>query len=763
MPVRALQARIECGPEELQSLWRTHRVFNERLPTLIKILFQMNRGECGDSEEKRKLYQEIGRFVLSRDARDGWYLLNSVSIPNWKPGTARKMRITVPDADGNEVEVSGETWAVRAAAISAQGELLYNKRALLGDLPETLRQMVVRESVAIVRGHQELVKRWQKEHEDWLKRKALWEADPEHQKYLVLRPRFEAFEECVDGKAGKRRERWHRYLDWLRGNPDLAAWRCGPSGVVELSAEAKARIRKAKPRKARSIEAEEFWKANPELAALDRLHGYYERTFVRRRKTKKNPDGFDHRPTFTLPHAVRHPHWFVFNAPQTDPQGYKDLMLPGGNDRFGAIRLLLLTGGKDGDRHPQGWVQLRFAADPRLADFAAVMKKRPIRKGKSKGQETEGPAYVFLDRQLGLERPARISGVKLIFRNVRVARDGSLDRGAPYLVFTCNIDDVPLSDGAKAVKWADTGEKRKKIMVPGGLVTCAVDLGIRNLGFVTIAVRQEGASAPGLTVVRSRSIWVGEEEETGRHPGRWSRGPELDHLSDHKRELRRLRRLRGKPVRGEDSHLELQQHITHMAEDRFKKSARQIVNFALNVEVRIDKKTGKPYPAADVLIVENLANLLPDAARERGINSALIEFNRGHLVDRLKEAAKDCGLKLIEVSPVGTSQVCCRCGALGRRYSIRRDPATGIPDICFGFVEKLFACLECGYRADSDHNASVNLHRRLIMGDRAVENYYLGWQQKSPKERAAAMEAMEAKLRPLLRKMHGLDTDEVPF
>jgi hypothetical protein len=36
-----------------------------------------------------------------------------------------------------------------------------------------------------------------------------------------------------------------------------------------------------------------------------------------------------------------------------------------------------------------------------------------------------------------------------------------------------------------------------------------------------------------------------------------------------------------------------------------------------------------------------LATLLPDAERERGINKALVEFNRGHLVDR-KRLAKPC-------------------------------------------------------------------------------------------------------------------------
>ena len=187
-------------------------------------------------------------------------------------------------------------------------------------------------------------------------------------------------------------------------------------------------------------------------------------------------------------------------------------------------------------------------------------------------------------------------------------------------------------------------------------------------------------------------------------------------------------------MRDESSHVELQDHVTNMAADRFKKAARAIINFALNVEGKKDARTGEPYPRADVLLVENLATLLPDAERERGINAALIEFNRGHLVDRLAEVAKDCGLKLVKVSPVGTSQVCCQCGALGRRYSIARNEESSCADIHFGFVEPLFACPCCGYRANSDHNASVNLHRRFLLGEVATADSGNGSRVRSRSE-----------------------------
>jgi IS605 OrfB family transposase len=722
---------------------------------------KMRRGESGTTTEENDLYKKMARFILACSAQDAPYLLNSVSIKGWKPATAIKRSVKFESKDGNAIAITGADWADEAAALSKQGTLLYDKQSLMGDLPGTLEQMLARETVAIISGHDELTRIWEKDHDEWLKRKSEWES--KNQQYLALRPRFDAFEIEAGGAATKRRERWHKYLDWLGSNPDLAGWRGGDPLVHPLSPQALKRIEKAKPSKRASLEAKEFWNANPELKELDKMHGYYEREFVRRRKTKRNPDGFDHRPTFTLPHALKHPRWLVFNAPQTSPQGYRQLLLPETHTAMGQIQLRLLTAEPSNGIYPNDWVPIRFKADPRLSDFKPCKVQKAATKGMIKGELQERNAYIFTDRQLRAERKAQISGAKLIFR---FTPDGAVK--ASYLVFTCNIDDEPWTLKAKDLKWTESGElgrkgnKRKKIVVPNGLVACAVDLGVRNLGFGTIAAFSGGAPS----ILRSRNIWIAEEEQKGRHPGRWSAGPDLAHIARHKREIRALRQLRGKPVRGENSHIELQDHITHLAEDRFKKGARAIIDFALNTANEKSSKTHDPYPRADVLVLENLASLIPDAEKERGINRALVNFNRGHMVERLKQMAKDYGLRVHEVSPVGTSQVCSKCGQLGRRYSLRHLAEENCLDIAFGWVEKLFAC-SCGYRANSDHNASVNLQRRFSMGEAAVQSFR-AYQDKSDRAKAEAIQAIESELRPALRKLHKIgpperDSDWEPF
>jgi IS605 OrfB family transposase len=243
------------------------------------------------------------------------------------------------------------------------------------------------------------------------------------------------------------------------------------------------------------------------------------------------------------------------------------------------------------------------------------------------------------------------------------------------------------------------------------------------------------------------------------------RRPDLGHIGRHKRRIRELRQKRGRPVKGEESHIELQDHITYMGEDRFKKAARGVINFAWNVDGARDKATGELLPRADVIILEKLEGLIPDAEKERGINRSLAAWNRGQLVNRLKEMAIDAGYKgrVFEIDPKGTSQVCSRCGRLGRRYSISRDNDAQQPDIKFGWVEKLFACL-CGYRANSDHNASVNLHRKFLMGDDAMRAFF-SWRNQSDAKRQREIAELEEALRDPLRTLHGVRADilETPF
>ena len=738
----------------------------------------MRRGEIDDSVERQQLARAFVVGVLQQDAKNAYDRILKATNSSPKNATARnalkksveKMELAIEKArernDHLEIQRLEDERNIALRYELAFDEFVKGWRPLeqlrnsLQDLPKLIEAKLYQEAVAIMSGHVALVEKWKNEHEEWLSAKRKWESQAENILYLNLRPRFEAFEVSAGGKITKRRGRWHLYLDWLRANPELAGWRGGESTVNPLSEKALQRINKARPLKKRAVEAEEFWKANPELQALDKLHGFYEREFVRRRKAKRNSDGFDHRPTFTLPNAITHPRWLVFSKPETNPPGYRNLQLPSEANRQGRLELHLVTGDKPNADHkyPSEWVPIAFRADPRLARFRQTQVTKTVNRGKAKGESKLSNAFEFFDRHInGWRQGAEISGVKLMFRRIRLNEDGTFKSGVPYLVFTSSVDDLPLTPRAKKIEWTETGQTtksgkvRKRKKLPEGLVVCAVDLGLRHVGFATLCVYENGVPR----VLRSRSIWLSPEKG----------GPDLAHIGRHKRKIRRLRQLRGKPVKGENSHVELQDHITHMSEDRFKKAARAIINFAWNADQAYSKKDGEVYPRADVIILEKLEGFIPDAEKERGINRSLAAWNRGQLVTRLKEVAVDAGYKgrVFEVMPHGTSQVCSRCGALGRRYSIRRHEETRQLDVQFGWVEKLFACPKCGYRANADHNASLNLHRKFL--DDNVFNNYFEWTRKPSAEKQQIIDTIELELLEPLRKLHEISagTIETPF
>lgn len=785
MGTRSLQAKIIADREMLRRLWLTHTTFNQHLPAFAGTIFRMMRGELGDTAHQMQLWSGFIKGVLSLPAKNGYdCLIKATDQETRSDRTAAaildKARAKA-EAELAKLEEKPDSTrdAARHAAVKSQLEIyrlyaeafdefrkgtrpLADARRALARLPNLIERKVMEESMAILRSHLELVELWKTERAQWEQDKAKWEADDLHRAYLAVRPSFESFE-SESGRSGRRSLRWSKYIEFLRATPTLAAWRGGPAIVNPIPEDARRRILRTRRRRRNQVESDAFFHANPELEALHRLHSFYERTYVRRRKSKRSEQwltGFKSRPTFTLPDAVRHPRWFVFNAPQTAPAGYRNLVLPTAPGHQGSVDLRLLTGEERAGELVADWVTVRFRGDPRLSCFKPVTVKRVANKGSIKGHETEKTAFVFDDQQLRIQRPATISGVKLILRDLVLAPDGNVRSATPYLYFTCDIASGGWSDLARAVAFQEAHEgtsttrKRKKRILPDNLVVCAVDLGIRNLGFATLARIENGQPR----ILRSRNLWLGFDE-TGAHEGRWSAGPSLDHIADHKRELRERRRMRGRPVAGEDSHLGLQEHIDHMGEDRFKRAARIIAEFALNAGGDVARSTGKPYPRADVLVMEKLANLIPQADRERGINRALVSWNRGQLVERLKLVAEDVGLRLMELGAAGSSMVCSRCGKLGRRYSIKRalgaTSGTTTNRIEFGPVEKLFACT-CGYKANADHNAAVNLQRIFALGDPARQRAIDLWNEPKARQREVYA-ALEAELRPPLEIAHGLD------
>ncbi len=457
MSQRAFTARLQVSSdEERAALWRTHRIFNDRLRWVLRQVHRMKRG---DSDQR---HAEI--FTTIETVSDAQARLEAVTSLAWKGG--KKGR-----------------WRELAHELIADGKLLFDRqRELPGLCHYRFHRRLFEAAFQMIHGHSQLVELWQEEHAKWEAAREKWEQ--EHSQYMAVRPELQAFE-AEHGKS-KRQHRWHKWLAFLRSRPDLAAWRGGPAAVHKEDEVASRRIQRAKRNKRDKIRSEEFFNANPDLKELDALHQEYQREYVRPWAKRRHPDGFRHRPTFTEPSAEKHPFWYQLMK----NDAYKTLDLETCN-----LQLRLFV---SDEPEPTGrWVPFKFRPDSRirrLRESAEVVKG-----GKDEYTLT------FSDPALGIDRPAEIRGAKLIFRPARP--DGNI-----YLYFTVDVQGRPCRIRTTQ-EWCDkygTEKLRKKIGEELGAdpVTCAVDLGIRHLAAAT--VRRGGK------IVRARMIR--EDDHRGRGP-----------------------------------------------------------------------------------------------------------------------------------------------------------------------------------------------------------------------------------------------------
>jgi hypothetical protein len=240
-----------------------------------------------------------------------------------------------------------------------------------------------------VLSHEEKVKNWDEQHKQWIEQKCEWEE--RNLAYMAVRPLIDAYHR-EHGATRGRRVAWRKWQDFLQSTQGLAAWRGGAPHVQLLTREELALAARNR-RKATRRERELFFAKNPELAELDLVHGRYEREFARTAAKRRNPDGFRHRPTFTLPSLPTRPDWPRFQA----EEGYKSLDLANPS-----VSLRLPT--------PDGpvWLPLSFVPDPRLGSLVPL--KESVKDRRTRFD------YQFPDRrgELVLAQPQEL---RLIQRN----------------------------------------------------------------------------------------------------------------------------------------------------------------------------------------------------------------------------------------------------------------------------------------------------------------------------------------------------------
>ncbi|MDQ7014018.1 MAG: hypothetical protein Q9O74_09005 [Planctomycetota bacterium] len=659
-------------PELAELLDRRLAQWNEAVAGTVAVLMDMRAGRLGPSG--RAMWAYCAKNVQS------------------DPLTWLTKPLPDPPKDTDKFSLSQQYRVEHAETKNHDNDGGHSQLSAVRDsIPNGMWGQMHRRSIEYIKSYEELHKLWQSEHAEWIKAKQKWE--DEHPDYMKVRPLVEAFER-ERGAARGSRVRWTAWCDFLLGSPEIVSWQTPGTRAVHPTQEQIDEIIQKKPRKkvAGALNGLVF-KLNPELAAFDREHNSYEREYVRRRAKRRHPDGFRHRPSFTLPSIEKHPDWPRFKG----GEGWQNLCLDAGT-----VELALYEEGKG------KWTRVSFVADRRIRALRRLAEPIKITEGKRKtlNYEWQTPA--------GDTVPAQPQGLKL------VKRDGS--GGGWHLLVSfeiapppCAIGIAQKSAGKYAVSWQQKELAKQDWTPDEPLLTCAVDLGIRDLGAASIArsvldpeTKDWTSEIIARRVLHNR-FFLGEGRERAINI------PSLSEVARVKKQLRRMRRATGKMAPGKESCARMAAHYRNMQEDRFKKGVAAIFCYA------------RHYGAAAV-IFEDLKMLNPDSANDRGINAALSSWNRGAIVGFAEQAAETYGLRVFKVPSYFTSRICAACDAMGIRFDrgapkwrAKRakvlegksgDALRNTPHL--HHLGHWFVCPACERQVHADINASENLHRVLL-------------------------------------------------
>jgi putative transposase len=204
----------------------------------------------------------------------------------------------------------------------------------------------------------------------------------------------------------------------------------------------------------------------------------------------------------------------------------------------------------------------------------------------------------------------------------------------------------------------------------------ATDLGVINLTTSVICEAGSQLSAPIFWSPSKNMVHTIEQlyhhiarlqRKLDRYPVQWvgqgTRRQELERL------YRKLNRYR--------------QEIQHLAS-----------NHLLETALRWGCKT---------IVLEDLRNYEPPKHGKK-LSRKLSNWLRGALYEILRYKAQRFGIRIIRVNPRWTSSYCPRCGARGEKISDSRSRQVIKRGRCF-------YCAACGYLADRDYIAALNIYR----------------------------------------------------
>lgn len=700
---------------------RTHYVYVECLKQMIERYIAMRKGKFG------KECHQLSNTILSRTNTFAHGVMDQLTRQKSTSGLDDEWVDVVRKVHNTQ----GPLFLQHEGFAKVDGVVIHTKShgtvtPTPGRLavPAKFWHQVCDMASAYLQHNNALMKMWRDERKKWLEEKAKWEEIKSdfmnfwtgpYREFETLCEQQRIASQIAAGQPatvrkrqsrerGKRIERWHLWYKWIVSNPEIIEWQhqAEAKDFKNIPLEVQKAIQKKLPQQHKYIPAFLRWlrENNPELKRLDSLLRVYVNKYCR----------FKRPPTLTLPSPDKHPYWFTFERDVF----YKDV-----DFETGIIRLLLIDQ-KDNGAWFFEWFDAKLKCDPRLKPsvrstyFQKEAQYPPYMAGKP-GRKLNRPAATAKERKAGY------TGAKLV-----------LHRNRQELLFTVVEQNSPPKIKWQKVKGrkcsADNVFSKDGERIP--LRIMAIDLGIRHIGAYAIT---DGT----LTNKQWQISW--HKKGIIKH----TYVPLLKKIRNHDWELRKGRSKQGKAAKGERSFIELQDHRTSMADDRFKKAANAIVETARKYDVHL-------------ILFEQLKTLSPRAFDERWMNRQLRDMNRRKIVEMVKAQSQEFGIACKDdISPWMTSQICSRCHRPGWRFSIKgKDPYTEkvskrrCEDYGYPIWDRgghLFRCPHCGYKVNSDINAAGNIAAKFFgaWSDFKYTEGVFTWQQDKESQTFDARETFE--------------------
>ena len=162
--------------------------------------------------------------------------------------------------------------------------------------------------------------------------------------------------------------------------------------------------------------------------------------------------------------------------------------------------------------------------------------------------------------------------------------------------------------------------------------------------------------------------------------------PNLRLTNKHAKKMKKLQRAHARKKKGSNNRKKAQKRVARLH--------RKIANARSNHLHQVTSKLTKNHGSIAIEDLKVKSMMVEGGNRKKGLNRSLSDASFGEFRRQLEYKGFLYGCKIIPVNPAYTSQRCSQCGHASRENRL---------------TQAEFKCTSCGYEANADLNAAVNI------------------------------------------------------